>query len=279
LVKQTKRRQGKTEPIIVDGIHEPIIDQELWEKVQSVNDIQKKTFTSNRNFNGNFFLSGILKCPKCGAGTVMSKSKKKNSDDYHLYYMCQSFHSKGKSVCKANLIKKEMVEEKVFKEISFLVNNEEVLNALICELSKDNIVAKEAYQEELSTYKQQLKKVIERRSKLDDDYFEGIIESGTYNRLMIEIEKKIKELEKCIKKSENEIVSNEAKVGKDLIFNTLKNFDQFFSLVSDEEKKLLVRSLIKEIKMEDNRKDVKEITFWFSSNSSLPSSKVSRTVP
>ncbi|MGF9970178.1 hypothetical protein ABEX77_15370 [Bacillus subtilis] len=44
----------------------------------------------------------------------MSKSKKKNSEDYQpLYYMCQAYHSKGKAVCKVNLIKKEVVEPKV----------------------------------------------------------------------------------------------------------------------------------------------------------------------
>lgn len=274
----TKRRKGRTEPIIVDGIHEPIIEKELWEKVQTVNKLQKKTFTTNRNFNGNFYLSGILKCPKCGAGTVMSKSKKKNGD-YHFYYMCQSFHSKGKSVCRANLIKKEIVEEKVFKEISFLVNNGDVLNALIKELGKDNVVAKEAYQAEINLYKKKQKELIERRSKLDEDYFMGNIESTTYNRLMIGIEKQIKDIERGIRRLEQEITSNEEKVDKDLILDTLKNFEQFFALVSDEERKLLIRSLIKEIQMEENRKDVKEITFWFSSVPSLPSNKAGRAVP
>lgn len=38
----TKRRAGKTEPLIVDGVHEPIIELELWEKVQQINEFQKK---------------------------------------------------------------------------------------------------------------------------------------------------------------------------------------------------------------------------------------------
>ena len=86
------------------------------------------------------------------------------------------FHSKGKSVCRgANLIKKEIVEEKVFKEISFLVNNGDVLNALIKELGNDNEVAKEAYQAEIILYKKQQTEEIEKLSKLDEDYFKGTI--------------------------------------------------------------------------------------------------------
>ena len=72
----TRRRTGKSEPIIVEGIHDAIIDEGLWTRVQKVNELQKNSFSSNRNFNGNFLLTGILKCPKCGAGTVMSKTKR-----------------------------------------------------------------------------------------------------------------------------------------------------------------------------------------------------------
>lgn len=274
----TKRRSGKTEPIIVDGVHEPIIEQELWEKVQEINEFQKKSFTSNRNFNGNFFLTGLLKCPKCGAGTVMSKSKKKNSDDYHLYYMCQAYHSKGKAVCGTNLIKKEEVEQKVLNEISFLVNNDDIFNDLLDELNSDNNELNEGIKADLKFIKRQLKKSYDKRSKLDNDYFEGNLVSSTYNRLMSDLEKEFEKLERSIRKLESEINRNESSINKDEIIYTLKNFKKFFAIVTEEERKLLVRSLIKEIQMDENRKDVKEITFWFSSVLSLPSNKVSRTV-
>ncbi|MEC2074005.1 recombinase family protein [Alkalihalophilus marmarensis] len=274
----TKRRAGKAEPIIVDGVHEAIIEQELWTKVQEINEFQKKSFTSNRNFNGNFFLTGLLKCPKCGAGTVMSKSKKKNSDDYHLYYMCQAYHNKGKSVCGTNLIKKEEVEQKVLNEISFLVNNDDIFKELISELNSDNDKVNEIFIADLKNFNRQLKKAYDKRSKLDNDYFEGNIESSTYNRLMSDLQKEIEKLERNIRKSESEITRNESSIDKDEIIYTLKNFNKFFAIVSDEERKLLVRSLIKEIHMEENRKDVKKITFWFSSDNVLPSNKARRTV-
>ena len=40
-------------------------------------------------------------------------------------------------MCKANLIKKDEVEQEVLKQISFLVNNDNILNELIKELNKD----------------------------------------------------------------------------------------------------------------------------------------------
>lgn len=274
----TKRRAGKSDPLIVEGVHEPIIELELWEKVQQINNFQKKSFTSNRNFNGNFFLTGLLKCPKCGAGTVMSKSKKKNSEDYHLYYMCQAYHSKGKAVCKANLIKKEVVEQKVLSEIAFLIDNNYILNEILKELNSDNEKINETYKADKKISRRKLNKALDRRAKLDNDYFAGELESSTYNRLMNNLQKEIESLEREIRKSDSIITSNERSIDKDQIIYALKNFNKLFEIVSPEERKLLVRSLIKEIQMEENRKDVKEITFWFSSVPSLPSNKAGRTV-
>lgn len=274
----TKRRAGKVQPIVVDGIHRSIIDQELWTKVQEINELQKKSFTSNRNFNGNFFLTGLLKCPKCGAGMVMSKSKKKNSDDYYLYYMCQAYHSKGKSVCSTNLMKKEEIERKVLNQISFLMDNGGILTELLKELNSDNEKENDIIKKDLNSFKKQLKKATDKRTKLDNDYFEGILESRNYNRLMGDVQKEIEQLERNIRKTESEISGNKPLIGKEQIIIALKNFNEFFVKVSDEEKKLLVRSLIKEIHVKENRKDIEEITFWFSSAISLPSSKGSRTV-
>ncbi|MED3282577.1 recombinase family protein, partial [Bacillus thuringiensis] len=67
-------------------------------------------------------------------------------------------------------------------------------------------------------------------------------------------------------------------INKEEVIYALGNFNKLFKIVNDEEKKLLIRSLIREVQMEANRKDVKEITFWFLPSSVLPSNKVRRTV-
>lgn len=112
-----KRRKGVTEDyVLAEGKHEAIISSDLWAKVQSVNNTNKESVSKNRNFNGNFILSGILRCPACGAGTVMSKSKKRDGSGYYLYYKCQAFASKGLIACKSNLIGKENIEKKVLQK-------------------------------------------------------------------------------------------------------------------------------------------------------------------
>ncbi|EDW6383953.1 recombinase family protein, partial [Salmonella enterica subsp. enterica] len=83
------------------------------------------------NFKGEFILSGLLRCPQCGAGTVMSKSRKRDGTGYHLYYMCQNYHAKGKTVCGSNLIRKEVVEEQALKFIRLMLDSEEIVDGIM----------------------------------------------------------------------------------------------------------------------------------------------------
>lgn len=155
-----------------------------------------------------------------------------------------------------------------------MVFSDELLN----ELSSDTDKVNEVFIADIKNFNRQLKKAYDKQSKLDNDYYEGNLESSIFNRLMSDLEKEIDRLKRNIRRAESEITKNESSINKDEIIYTLKNFNEFFEIVSDEEKKLLVRSLIKEIQMEENRKDIKKITFWFSSDSVLPSNKARRTV-
>src|SRR5699024_12462523 len=134
-------------------------------KVQEVNKVQNKKYTTNRNFNGNFYLSGLLKCPECGTGMVMSKSKKR-SGGYYYYYMCQAFHVKGKSVCNSNLVRKEEIEEKVLNNIALLVNNNTLLDELIKEINSNSIEANKELNDDIKTYNKHMIHLLKKRSLL-----------------------------------------------------------------------------------------------------------------
>lgn len=63
------RRNINPEPIISEGIHKAIIDNDTWDKVQVM--LQSKTGKPSRVYDGFYPLTGILRCPKCGAGMVI----------------------------------------------------------------------------------------------------------------------------------------------------------------------------------------------------------------
>ena len=68
-ISQRKHQDGKIKE--VDGIHEPLISMELWNKVQSMLEIQKKAYPkyAKRQQTVDYMLKGLLRCSSCG-GTL-----------------------------------------------------------------------------------------------------------------------------------------------------------------------------------------------------------------
>lgn len=273
-----KRRKGKNDnPIKAKGMHEAIIDMELWDKVQKVNQVQKENAITHSNFKGDFILTGILRCPACGAGTVMSKSKRNGK--YHFYYMCQSHHSKGRVACGSNLIRKDLIEEKVLQVIQGIIQDKNLVDEIIEKLEREQKLDVSDLKHNLNIQKKELLKLEEKQKKLDADYFNGL-SPDTYDRLSNNLQDEVKVTKEVIANIEREIdkATSAFKIDQDTVIEALKNFDKLFECATNEEKRVLMKSLIKRIEMEPNRKDIKTIVFWFSEDNGLPVKTIRRTL-
>lgn len=277
----TCRRKGKNqEPIIVKGIHEAIISIELWEKIQAVQLVNKNSVSTNKNFNGDFLLSGLLRCPKCGAGTVMNKSKKYDGTGYHLYYMCQAYHSKGKVACGTNLIPKEHIESQVILTIKALLHSEDIIDEVLTKLEQDVKKDTKEIQQTLNIAKKELEKNEVDQKKLDADYFSGTITAQHYSRLSNVLSEQVDELSNRVDNFQGMLNAEYAKIkiDRDAVNQALKHFNSLFESATNEQKKALIRALIKRIDVEPDRKTIKDITFWFFDGLTLPLSKARGTV-
>ena len=68
--------------IFVDGIHEAIISEDVWEQARIKVAVQAKKYEKVNSVKGEkiYLLSGLLKCPICGAGMYGNKSIKSRKD-------------------------------------------------------------------------------------------------------------------------------------------------------------------------------------------------------
>lgn len=71
--RRTRRNYDDPDIMIVDGEHEPIIDDETFEQVQQRLAAQKKAHPRNMHaeINHDYMLHGLLKCSNCGASLSM----------------------------------------------------------------------------------------------------------------------------------------------------------------------------------------------------------------
>lgn len=94
----------------VDGIHQPIIDKNIFYEVQ---ERLQKTPGCVKNIKGNndSFLVGLLRCPHCGGAMVRHVSRERG------YYQCLDYHRYGKYGCKGFTIPADGIEAEVIENI------------------------------------------------------------------------------------------------------------------------------------------------------------------
>ena len=80
-------RYQDEESHFVRGLHEPLITEDLFNRVQEVLDDRGRTFRPKAEAECEFPLRGYLLCPDCGKLLTASKSKGRNA--YYAYYHCR----------------------------------------------------------------------------------------------------------------------------------------------------------------------------------------------
>ncbi len=74
------------ESYFLEGQHEAIVSEELFDRVQEVLDGRGRKYRPKIQTQREFALKGFLICPKCGKLLTASKSKGRNR--YYIYYHC-----------------------------------------------------------------------------------------------------------------------------------------------------------------------------------------------
>lgn len=241
-----KRRSGKNnDAIIVDGEHEAIIPEDLWERVQ-----QKRSARSYKAVQSDqpYILTKLIRCPQCGAGMVAGKSKGANKT--YRYYKCGTFHNKGASECSANSINADVAERQVLGEFKRIVTESKFLQRLVQKMNKERENAKEPLIQE--------KKRLETTLNKCDKYIANITDSLMKDPdLMPIFAEKLKEQQQAKLTFQQQLEETEEKLSNtstkpiDLmaLHYLVKNIDSILEQAASEEKKELLRRIIKEIEI------------------------------
>ncbi|CAM3901389.1 recombinase family protein [Alicyclobacillus pomorum] len=97
---------------LVDGLHDPIVDEETWYAVQE--EIRKRK--KGRSPYGRYLLSNLLICGECGSTMKHIHYKRDNGRSEHNYYLCSSKHA-GHSSCSNRYFKRDELEASVIRAL------------------------------------------------------------------------------------------------------------------------------------------------------------------
>ena len=191
------RAVPKSEWIIVENTHEPVIDKETFEKAQSL--FNKNIRTAPHKCSVDLF-SGFVHCADCGR----AMSKKTNVLPYgtYEYYRCVTSKKMSGSACTNHSIRIDKMEKAVLvtiqKMIETAVSMEEIL---------EKINTSKARKKESSHIESALKAQTDEREKcmsmlleLYPDWKSGNITQEEYMRLKAVINEKIESCDAMIEK-------------------------------------------------------------------------------
>ncbi|HEE9847457.1 recombinase family protein [Clostridium perfringens] len=253
---EKRRRNINPNPIRVKGKHEAIIDRELWDKVQLI--LESKKGKPSRIYDGEYPLTGILRCTKCGAGMVISRTTNTLADGSKkriAYYCCGNWKNKGTSVCNSNTIRVDKANEYVFKKIEELVSNEAMIKAVVKNINKERKDKVKPAKRLLGDIDKELEKLDKRKRKIFEAYEDDILTKEEFQTRKNELNEKIRILEeekKPLLNTISEEVSEE--IPYEFIKDILMNFSKILnSSVSREQQKKLLHMIISEITMNESR--------------------------
>ena len=272
-------RKNPKDAVEVDGIHEAIIDENLWqqarEKREASSGRQEKVDEPDRMS----LLSGLIKCPACGNGLIASKNKhvNKNRGGHYKtihYYSCRYYRKSAGRTCEfKHTYNQSKIDSAVFEIVSNLAAHPAFEKAMAMAAGGDESV--EAYEKRMKEIRKDLYHQEHEKNRvgaeldnldvLSDDY------DTEYERIQAEMDDiydRIESLELSLKKIKKKC--SEAKQGVSSIEGIkkiLKNFGKFYEKLTSEEQRELYRQFIERIEVyleeQEDGRVLKSIHFRF----------------
>lgn len=260
-----RRRKGKNrEPILVEGHHPPIISQELWDKVQLLR--EKKATLPKKRFEGEYLLTGLIRCPECGAAMTASRTvnRSKNGEKIaRMYYSCGRFRSQGSAVCHANSIRKVEAEQAVTERIRQAVVNPEILQRVVHSVNERRSGRIKPLREELTAVQTCITILEDKKRKYLDLYEIDDIDRDMFSERLSVLNKELDTELTRRSKLELDLRDDQADpVSYELVRSLMTNFDALLRQSLFQQRKTLLHLIIKKITL-DEKKRVSSVELAF----------------
>jgi DNA invertase Pin-like site-specific DNA recombinase len=96
-----------------EGIHEPIVDREIWERAQALRKARARTHKRGRPSAGvHLFRKGMLRCGECGGSMVPRTSRNRNGS-FHESYRCYE-RWRDPSACSIHPVARVAIDTAVY---------------------------------------------------------------------------------------------------------------------------------------------------------------------
>ena len=252
----------KDDYLLVDGLHEAIVSEDVWNVAQEkIERYAKKYKHVNKQKNEKIhMLSGIIKCPVCGAGMYGNKSIKHRKDGTRyrdfFYYGCKHRNmTRGHKCDYKKQINEELIDSAVSEVIKKLVSNPK-----FAELMREKInmqVDTSELDQEIANYEKQLRQFYNAKDVILADIDALDYEDKHYKRRKADLEDRLYKAYDRMDEIENALAGAKAKkrsimadkVTGDNIYKALIYFEDFYDKMDESERREFMTVLLDNVQI------------------------------
>ncbi|WP_213973811.1 recombinase family protein [Tepidanaerobacter acetatoxydans] len=249
--KKTTRLRDESEWILAVGKHEGVIPGKLW--VATQHKLKKNAAKPARAGTATKgLLAYLVKCGKCGGSMPYYPSwKDKNRGYEYGYYMCRKRKTEGKHICDQRQFNRDVLETAIVDCIKRLFSDTDFIEKSLRQANKEIQSKKAPSLKMLAKIKSQI-------AANETEINNLIIALGKKSIPEELITNRIKELqdlnanlyeEMSSVKQIAELAGNEEAI--DIVYGNIRKFNETFDKMEFEEKRLFLRTIIKDIIITD----------------------------
>lgn len=175
---------------IIDGLHEPLVSEEVFNRVQDILDgKRRKSPKLGKPINPDLYLRKFLKCPICGHS--MTGATSRGNGGQYTYYHCSKEP-------KHIRVRAEDVNRSFAGYLSCLKPNETVLKLYLAVMEDIQGVEQREREAEIARIELEKEKLDKRCRVLENKYLDGELDVTDYKGLLERIKKEMSNLDNRI---------------------------------------------------------------------------------
>ncbi len=252
--------------LLVDGLHEALVSEEMWQAAQVKLLAQAKKYerVGRGKDEKTHLLSGIVKCPICGAGMYGNKSIKHKKDgtkykDFYYYGCKHRTMMRGHKCDYKKQIREELLDDAVAEIVVKLVSNPKFASMMQEKINMK--VDTSVLDQEIENYEKQLRQYYATKAKLMDEIDSLDPDDKHYIKRKADLDERLYKMYDKIEDAESQLITARAKkqaieaekMTGDNIYKVLIYFDKLYSVMEDFEKRQLLEALISEIQIHEEQ--------------------------
>ena len=272
------RQVYKDDYLLVDGLHEPLVSEEVWEQAQIKVEAQAKKYEKVNSPKGEkvHLLSGIAKCPICGAGMYGNKSIKHRKDgtrysDYFYYGCKHRSMTRGHKCDYHKQISETKLDGAVIEVLRKLVSNRKFAGLMREKIDME--VDTTVLDQEIANYEKILRQCYANKEVILSDIDNMDYDDKHFQKRKTDLENRLDKVYDKIEVTETALVEAKAKkrsvlaqkVCGDNIYKSLIFFDKMNDIMNEAERREFICQLIDKVEIfeeeQANGQWLKSITF------------------